>query len=475
VSFPVVESTAESSTNTAGTSHTVTLPSGIVASDLVLIVMDIGSTSATLNALTDWGEILDEASANGLKILRYTGAGVPSNPTFTSSANTRDASISFRISGANKAIAPEIGSTGTGTSATPDPPASAAPGSTKDYLFIAFAGMAGEEADDDTWGNTPPTNYTPSPPLQKSCGTAGTNLGGLIVAAHRQLNTGSAENPGTFGVDTSAAWRAQTIMVHPIVDTTVTPTTLALTISTFAPTVTATNNVRVTPTTQALTLATFAPTVLAPRVVTPPTTALVIATFAPSVTVGVRVTPPTLALITTGLAPTVSTPRLVMPAALTLTVATFAPTVQTPRLATPGTAALALSTFAPTVGEGGGVTVTPGTLALTISTFAPAVSAPRLATPGTLALTLSAFAPAVSAPRLVTPGTLVLAISAFAPAVTTPRLATPGTLVLTMPTFAPTVRTPRLVTPATAVLELSTFAPTFPGGGSLLFARRRWL
>jgi hypothetical protein len=194
VPFPVIESTAESSVNTAGTSHAVTLPGSIAAADLVLIIMNIGSTSATLNALTDWGEILDEASANGLKILRYTGAGVPSTPTFTSSGSTRSASIACRISNANKSITPQIGTTSTGTSATPDPPASAAPPSTKDYLFIAFAGMAGEEADDDTWGNTPPTNYTPNPPLQKSCGTAGTNLGGLILAASRQLNTGSAQD-----------------------------------------------------------------------------------------------------------------------------------------------------------------------------------------------------------------------------------------------------------------------------------------
>lgn len=213
--FPVVENTTESATTSAGTSHTVILPINIVASDLVLITMDIGSTSATLNALTDWTEILDEAVANGLKIIWYTGSGVPSNPTFTSSASTRSASIAWRISGANKSTTPEIGTTATGTSTSPDPPASAAPGSTKDYLFIAFYGAAGEEADDDTWSDTSPTNYTPSPPIQKACGVAGSNLGGLIAAASRQLNTGSAENPGAFAKDVSAAWRAQTIMIHP--------------------------------------------------------------------------------------------------------------------------------------------------------------------------------------------------------------------------------------------------------------------
>jgi hypothetical protein len=216
MAFPTVQTTNKSSTNTAGTSHTVSLPAGIGPLDVVLILMDIGSTSATLNALTGWGEILDEASANGLKILWYTGGGVPSDPTFTSSANTRDASISLRISGANRTITPQIATTGTGTSATPDPPSVTPTGGTvKDYLFIAFAGMAGEEADDDTWANTPPTNYDPTPPLQKSCGTAGVNLGGLICAAYRQLNTGSAQDPGTFGIDVSLAWRTQHIIVHP--------------------------------------------------------------------------------------------------------------------------------------------------------------------------------------------------------------------------------------------------------------------
>ncbi|MCD6056585.1 MAG: hypothetical protein K0Q89_115 [Thermomicrobiales bacterium] len=216
MAFPVVQAVTESVVATAATSHPVTLPASIASSDLVLILMDIGSTAATLNALTDWSEVLDENVANGLKILLYTGAGVPSNPTFTSSAATRSVSLAYRISGADKSITPQIGTTATGTSLTPDPPSVTPTGGiTKDYLFIAFFGQALEEADDDTWANTPPTNYTPSPPRQKTAGTAGTNLGGLIASAERQLATGSAENPGTFAVDVSAAWRAQTIIVHP--------------------------------------------------------------------------------------------------------------------------------------------------------------------------------------------------------------------------------------------------------------------
>ena len=214
---PVVQEAIESSTNSAGTSHVVTLPTA-TANQLLLIILDKGSTSATINSHASLTELLDEASANGLYIAyRWMDGTEPSSYTLTSSASTRTARIAYRISGAaNPATtAPQIGTTGTGTSATPDPPASATPPSSKDYLFIAFFGQAGEEADDDTWVNTPPTNYTPSPPRQKACGTAGTNLGGKIGSAERALTTGSAENPGTFGVDVSAAWRSQTITIHP--------------------------------------------------------------------------------------------------------------------------------------------------------------------------------------------------------------------------------------------------------------------
>lgn len=216
MAFPVVEGVAESSVDTAGTSHTITLPSGITSTDYVLLLIDIGSTAASFNALTDWTESLDEAVANGLKIIRYTGSGVPSNPTFTSSASTRSATIAMRISRVDRATAPVIGTTATGTSTTPNPPQVSAPSVTTDCLFIAFYGAAGEEADDDTWSDAPPTNYGPTPPYQKACGTAGTNLGGMIAAATRQLTTSSVENPGTFTKDLSSAWRAQTIRLDPV-------------------------------------------------------------------------------------------------------------------------------------------------------------------------------------------------------------------------------------------------------------------
>lgn len=420
MAFPAVEQVVENSTNTAGANHTINLPTA-TANQLLLIILDKGSTAATVNAHASLTELLDENSGNGLYIAyRWMDGNEPASYTLVTSANTRTASMAYRISGAINpaAVPPQIGSTGTGTSATPDPPASAAPPSTKDYLFIALAGMAGEEADDDTWGNTPPTNYTPSPPRQKSCGTAGTNLGGLILAAERQLNTGAAENPGTFGVDASAAWRSQTITVHPPVNTTVTPGVLALTTVTFAPTVTTTQNQRVAPSTATLATSAFAPTVATPRLATPSVVSLTTATFAPTVATPRLATPDTADLALATFAPSVVAPQLVTPEVAELVTDTFAPTIALPVLATPPTVDLALSAFAPDVNiEQGGVTVTPSTASLATDTFAPTVMAPRRVVPPTLSLATERFAPDVEAQAdwVFTPSTRALAMTAFAP------------------------------------------------------------
>lgn len=213
MAFPVVQTTAESITSTAGTNHVVTLPTGIVANDLILVCMDIGSTAATLNAHADYSELLDENSANGLKILYRYATGGETNPTLVSSASTRDATITYRISGAENPAtqAPQIGTTASGSGTTPNPPAVTPTGGAKDYLWIAMFGRDGEEADDDTWVTAAPTGF--SNLLQKACGVAGTNLGGMVATAEQQLNASSLD-PATFTCATGG-WRAQTIAIHP--------------------------------------------------------------------------------------------------------------------------------------------------------------------------------------------------------------------------------------------------------------------
>ena len=216
--FPVIEASATSSTNTAGTNHVVEVSNlAAAAGDLILILMNIGSTSATLNAHADYTELLDENSATGLKILYRFAAGGEGDPTFVSSASTRDASIALRISGViNPATrAPQIGTTATGSSTTPDPPSVSPSAGLLNYLAITFCGSAGEQADDGTYCTGFPSGYALSN-LEKTCGTAGTNLGGMIACAAANLQQSSAIDPGTFTVSENNTWRAQTIVIHPM-------------------------------------------------------------------------------------------------------------------------------------------------------------------------------------------------------------------------------------------------------------------
>lgn len=248
----------------------------------------------------------------------------------------------------------------------------------------------------------------------------------------------------------------------------VTPTTASLTTATFAPTVSVSDNKSVTPTTASLSLTTFAPTVstTANVTVTPAVASLSLATFAPTVstTAHQTVTPTTAALTLTTFAPTVTGGAgvTVTPGVASLTLTTFAPTVSTPVTVTPGVASLLTARFAPTVTASDHKSVTPAAASLTLTTFAPSVSTPLLVTPSAASLTLTTHAPSVASgnAQTFTPTTASLVLTTFAPTVSTPVVVTPDAAILSIASFAPTVLTPQALTPTTATLTLTTFAPT---------------
>jgi len=213
---PSVVTSNTSATTTAGTSHVVNLPSGIAAGDLLIVCMSLGSTAATVNALAGWSELQDEGVAVGNFIAWRKADGTEgSTVTFTTSASTRSADVSLRISGAvdPTVAAPTIGTPATGSSVNPDPP-SVTPPFQSDYLVIAVCGSAGEQADDGTYCSAFPTGFT-HVQLEKACGTVGTNLGGMIaLAAQQVLGVSAGQNPGTFTVSENNTWRSQTILVR---------------------------------------------------------------------------------------------------------------------------------------------------------------------------------------------------------------------------------------------------------------------
>jgi hypothetical protein len=174
-----------------------------------------------VDALAGWNELLDEAIVLGLYIAWRLADGTEgTTTTFTLSSATRGAWIVYEISGMADpgTQAPQVGTTATGSSVNPDPPSVSVTGGSKDILTIACFGRAGEEADDDTWVTAAPAGFGSL--LQIACGVAGTNLAGMVATAHLASTTATS-NPGTFTCATGA-WRAQTVVVHPVLPQTYT-------------------------------------------------------------------------------------------------------------------------------------------------------------------------------------------------------------------------------------------------------------
>ena len=219
MAFPTVQGTpTETAVSTAGTSHAIALPGSIAAGELLLILCNKGVAVATFNALTGWTELVDENVANGMTVwVRDADGTEGATVTFTSNAATRSASIAYRISGATTIAAqlPELSTVAAGSSVNPNATTCTPTGGAKDYLWFSFFGMATETTDNDAWvSQLPQTPSAFSSLRQKTCGTAGTNLGGLLAVG--QLNSNAASlDAGAFTSSINAAWRAFTLAIHP--------------------------------------------------------------------------------------------------------------------------------------------------------------------------------------------------------------------------------------------------------------------
>jgi hypothetical protein len=122
------------------------------------------------------------------------------------------------------------------------------------------------------------------------------------------------------------------------------PATASTALTTFAPTVSATNFTFAYPESAALTLATFAPTPITPQTLTPTTASLILTTFEALLATPLVVTTNTSTLTTTLYAPAIATPQVVTPTNTALVISTFVPTAETPVVVTPTPLALIIDT-----------------------------------------------------------------------------------------------------------------------------------
>lgn len=359
--------------NTAATSFTGSPGSNLTAGAMAVMVI-ASDNAGTLGALMATFTVTDTkgntwtrrqsplndpgAAGQGVEGAIFTtpqnGGALTTGDTITVSFSDSPTAKTWTLmevtAGAGNEVAYVTGNIGTGGTGTSSPTITT--GTITDANMVIGALFLESGASTTITEDSDTTNGSWSTQQQAKIGSA---AAGTCAASQRKVVTATATqtyNP-TLSVspDLALAW----IELREKINTTVTPTTLALTTATLAPTVTASDHKTVTPTTLALALSSFAPTVTTSdhQTVTPSTATLTTAAFAPAVAA--------------------SDHQTATPPAASLSIAAFAPSVSTPAQAVPAPASLALTTYIPSVEilSLGTVVVPPASLDLTL--YPPAV------------------------------------------------------------------------------------------------------
>jgi len=213
VAFPTVDGAVTSTTDPASTSHTITLPTGIVAGDLLIAMIITDKASNAHIWPSGWNEIadlVDGDDTSAMSVAWRDAAGGDADPVVTSDVSGKSFQQAYRISGAEAgSTQPPQVATMAQDGAAPDPPSNTPTGGAKDYLWIAgYGGTSGGT----NLASAAPTNYTNLLAQNVADGEGFINK----ATARRNLNT-ATENPGTFTLPTpnDTIHVAYTIAVHP--------------------------------------------------------------------------------------------------------------------------------------------------------------------------------------------------------------------------------------------------------------------
>jgi hypothetical protein len=207
--YPAVANTATSVNNSNGTSHTVSLPSGVQSGELLIVIFGFrGGTGQTITWPSGYTSFFrsDRLTNVGVEAAwRKADGGEGSTITVQTSANARTSHNSYRITGAaDPTTRPPESAASNGNNTNPDPPSLTPTGGAKDYLWIAVEINSDGTTTITGW----PGSYTGG--IQANGTGTNTTTGSTV----RQLYAAS-EDPGAFTISSSIAWAAGTLVVHP--------------------------------------------------------------------------------------------------------------------------------------------------------------------------------------------------------------------------------------------------------------------
>lgn len=206
--FPIVEATSTGGAASDDTSHNITLPSGIVAGDLLIVCVSSDAApgfNSWSGGFTEFFEVANSTLCS-LGLAYKLAVGGETTISVGLGSSQKIAYTAYRISGAinPSSQVPEASTGATGTSTTPNPDAVTPTGGAKGYLFIAVQGHDNARTTDGF-----PSGYTNSISAESSV-TGATGIGST-----EKTLTASSENPGTFTISASDDWVAATIAIHP--------------------------------------------------------------------------------------------------------------------------------------------------------------------------------------------------------------------------------------------------------------------
>jgi len=209
--YPAVEAITGGNEANVETNHTINMPAGVVAGDLLIVFTSTqGGWPMTFPGGAAWTQLYSTTSTNtlGQAFWKISDGGEGASITATTAGAVRSAHTSYRISGYSSSDVPEAVGNVAGNSANPNPPLLTPTWGSRATLWLAGAHYFIGTYDVNAY----PANYTDGRNDKTN------NAGGAGVGSARRENTTAAEDPGAFTLSTTDTWVASTIGIAPAWD-----------------------------------------------------------------------------------------------------------------------------------------------------------------------------------------------------------------------------------------------------------------
>lgn len=218
MAFPSVRSSIVTNGTSASATPAVNLPATIAAGDVIFVLFRVAVAGAIGWPDATWNELFDESpdASDDQWAAAWRKADGTEGATITLSCTSgKFSAIAWAIQDSIDPATrpPQLSTVATGSGTQPNATTCTPTGGAKDYLWLTFYGMEGEQTGITTY----PTSYTLAQQFANS-GTAGavtTNC--TLGGAARQLNAASEDAAAWTVGGTLDDWSAYTIAFHPAV------------------------------------------------------------------------------------------------------------------------------------------------------------------------------------------------------------------------------------------------------------------